>query len=275
VPVNIKIPYCLVILLCCSLSLSAQNNNAGWQKIKTVPLSSPVETVSIDRYGMFYIADEEGNIFKYDSLGVLQVTFSTPKKADITLLEAWRNVNIFVFYRSFQEYVLLDRFLAPAPNMPLDGNAIGFARLATFSYDNNMWIVDEQDFSLKKYNMTFNKVDLYTPLDLLLDPTLYDMNYMREYQNLLFINDKNSGILIFDNLGLYKTKIPIKGLPSIGFYNDEIYFQEGDNIRFINIYTYTERTEPLPSIGNFAFVLYTKSRLYLFRNNSVEVYKRD
>jgi hypothetical protein len=257
------------------LSLSAQNNNAGWQKIKTVPLSSPVETVSIDRYGMFYIADEEGNIFKYDSLGVLQVTFSTPKKADITLLEAWRNVNIFVFYRSFQEYVLLDRFLAPAPNMPLDGNAIGFARLATFSYDNNMWIVDEQDFSLKKYNMTFNKVDLYTPLDLLLDPTLYDMNYMREYQNLLFINDKNSGILIFDNLGLYKTKIPIKGLPSIGFYNDEIYFQEGDNIRFINIYTYTERTEPLPSTGNFAFVLYTKSRLYLFRNNSVEVYKRD
>lgn len=273
-PVNIKIPYRLVILLCFLTGISGVSLAGNWQKVKTISLSSPVSTVSIDRYGLMYLADEEGNIYKYDSTGALLITYSPPKKADVTLIEAWRNVNIFIFYRTFQEYVFLDRFLAPSPNARLESTNVGFARLATFSYDNNMWLIDETDFSLKKYNLTYNKIDLNTPLDLLLDPMLYDMNSLREYQNLVFINDKNSGILVFDNMGNYKTKIPVKGLTSIGFYNDEIYFPEGDKIRFINMYTYSERTEPLPETGPFQYILYSKSRMYLFRSNSVEVYKR-
>jgi hypothetical protein len=274
VSINIKIPYRLVILLCFVGWILPEARATEWEKIKTISLPSPVSTVSLDRYGLFYLADEEGNIFKYDSTGALLITYSPPKKADVTLLEAWRNINIFVFYRSFQEFVLLDRFLSPSPNTKIETSAIGFARLATFSYDNNIWVIDETDFSLKKYNLSYSKTDLNTSLDLLLDPSLYDMNFIREYQNLVFINDKNSGILIFDNMGTYKTKIPVKGLPTIGFYNDEIYFQEGEKIRFINIYTYAERTENLPINESFQFVLYSKSRLYLFRNNSVEVYKR-
>jgi hypothetical protein len=273
--INFKMLYRLIIFLCLlSVALPISCNGEGWKKIKTIPLSSPVITVSLDRYGLFYIADEDGNIYKYDTLGVLQLTYSAPRKADVTLLEAWRNVNIFVFYRNLQEFILLDRFLSPSPNTRIESSAIGFARLATFAYDNNIWIIDETDFSLKKYDLAHNQTELNTPLDLLLDPSLYDMNFIREYQNLVFVNDKNSGILIFDNMGNYKTKIPVKGLSGIGFYNDEIYFQEGNKIRFINIYTYIERTEDMPENGSFQFILYAPSSLYLFKNTSVEVYKR-
>ena len=271
---NLKIPYRLVILLCLSILVSIESNAKDWKKIKSISLPSPVMDVSIDRYGLFYYADDDGNIYKYDTLGVLQFTYSPPRKADITLLEAWRNVNIFVFYRSLQEFVLLDRFLAPSPNEPLSSPQIGYARLASFSSDNNMWLIDETDFSLKKYNLSYSTVDLNTPLDLLLDASLYDLNFIREYQNLVFLNDKNSGVLIFDNMGNYKTKIPVKGLPIVGLYNDEIYFQEGDKIKFINVYTYLERSENLPETGAFSFVLYTQSGLYLFKNSSIEVYKR-
>jgi hypothetical protein len=274
VSVNIKIPFRLVILLCFLMIISLKSWAADWVKIKTVKLSSPIMTISLDRYNMFYIADDDGNIYKYDTTGTLQLTYSPPKKADVTLLEAWRNVNIFVFYRSFQEFVLLDRFLSPTPNTKLEYTEVGFARLATYSYDNNLWLIDETDFTLKKYNLSNDKVELTTSLDLLLDPSVYDMNFIQEYQNLVFINDKNSGIIIFDNMGNYKTKIPIKGLPRIGFYNDEIYFQEGDKIRFINMYTYIERTENIPEKGNFQYILYTENLLYIFKTNSVEVYKR-
>jgi hypothetical protein len=273
VSITIKILYRLVILLCVLVLIPIESRADGWKKIKTVQLPSPVYTVSIDRYGLFYVADEEGNIFKYDTLGVLQITYSPSRKADVTILEAWRNVNIFIFYRSLQEFLILNRLMAPAPNDGLNPNLIGFARLATFSYDENIWVIDETDFSLKKYNLSYTKIDLNTPLDLLLDPSTYDMNFMSEYQNLVFVNDKNSGILIFDNMGIYKTKIPIKGLSIIGFYNDEIYFQEGDKIRFINMYTYMERTENIPEKGDFQFILYSSSGLFLFKKSSVEVYR--
>jgi len=245
-----------------------------WIKLKTTTFSSNIHTVSLDRYGLFYTSDETGNIFKYDSLGNLLFTYSPQKKADVTLLEAWRNVNIFVFYRSFQEFILLDRFLSPSPTSRLERAHIGFARLATYSYDNNLWIIDESDFSLKKYNLAQGGIELNTPLDLLLDYKIYDMNYIKEYQNLVYINDKNSGILVFDNMGNYKNKIPIKGLSILGFYNDEIYYQEGDFIKFVNVYTYAERSEKLPESGDFKFILYTSSRLYLFSPTSVSVYKR-
>lgn len=248
--------------------------SSDWQKVKSVKLSSKVSTVSIDRYGMFYFSDEDGSIYKYDTLGVLQITYSPPRKADVTILEAWRNVNIFVFYRNLQEFILLDRFLSPSPNTRIESSEVGFARLATFSYDNNIWLIDETDFSLKKYSISRNKTELVTNLDLVLDPVVYDMNFIREYQNLVFVNDKNSGVLIFDNMGNYKTKIPVKGLSYVGFYNDEIYFQEGENLVFINIYTYSERKELLPETGNFQFLLYSKASLYLFKNESIEIYKK-
>lgn len=254
--------------------LPSEGQKLTWEKVKTIENTFPITAVSMDRYGLFYAANEQGNIYKYDSTGALLFTYSPPKKSDITLLEAWRNVNIFVFNRSFQEFVFLDRFMSPSTTNKIKSSTVGFARLATTSNDNNLWLIDETDFSLKKYNLNSGNIDLSTPLDLVLDPSVYEMNFMREYQNLVFLNDKNSGIFIFDNMANYKTKIPVKGLSMIGFYNDELYLQEGDSLTFINIYTYAERKESLPELGNFQYIVYTASRLYLFNEKSIYVFKR-
>ena len=133
---NSRILYRLVILLCLLCLIHKEGAAEGWKKIKTLPLASPVLTVSLDRYGLFYFADEDGNIYKYDTLGVLQLTYSPSRKADVTLIEAWRNVNIFVFYRALQEYIVLDRFLSPSANNRVESAEIGFARIATFSWLN-------------------------------------------------------------------------------------------------------------------------------------------
>jgi len=271
---NVKILLSLIFIQCTYFFCVSQASAQEWEKVTSITHKSPIVTVSLDRYGLFYFADNSGNIFKYDTLGALLFTYSPLKKVDVTLLEAWRNVNIFVFYQSFQEYLILDRFLSQSPTTRINPNTIGFARLATYSYDNNIWIIDETEFSLVKYNLTFGKIDLSTPLDLILDSRTYDMNFIREYQSLVFLNDKNSGVLIFDNMGNYKTKIPVKGLSMVGFYNDEIYFQEGDSIKFINIYTYNERLEQLPELGNYKYVLYTKNNCYLFTTTTISVFKR-
>jgi len=269
-----KIVLQIVIILCFLAISDSIGQVPEWKKVLSFPITSPITAVSIDRYGLFYTANEQGNIQKYDSTGSLLLTYSAPKKSDITILEAWRNVNIFVFYRSFQEFVFLDRFLSSSPNGKLRTSSIGFARLATPSYDNNIWVIDERDFSLKKYNLLSGSVDLTTPLDLLLDPTIYDLNYIKEYQNMVFVNDKNSGILIFDNMGNYKTKISIKGLSMINFYNDEICFLEDSKVKFINNFTFSERVENLPEIGDYTNFLYSSSRLYLFTEKEITVYKR-
>jgi hypothetical protein len=246
--------------------------------IKSVPVPA-VKNVSIDRYNFIYFADDRGNIYKYDQDASPLLTFSPRKNSEVTLLEAWRNVNILVFYRNYQEFIFLNRFLTETPNFILNeeqqdqDKSVGFARLATFTGDNNLWIVDDDDFSLKKLDLTYNKLLIHTPLELVLDRKTYDFNFIREYQNLLFLNDKNSGILIFDNLGNYKSKLEFKGLNYFSFQDNNLYFIEDGHMRLYDIYTGEESKIKLPEGKQFLFALLGDKKAYLFTEKSIEVYE--
>src|SRR4051812_22990298 len=128
-----------------------------------------LDKASMDTYGQLYVTDTKGNINKYDSTGRFLLNYSPQKVGNITLLEASNTIRIFVFYRDFQEYTILERFLGPMPNNSINPEEVGFARLATLGSDYNLWIMDDTDFALKKYDRQFNKVLYKTPLELLLD----------------------------------------------------------------------------------------------------------
>jgi hypothetical protein len=273
-----KSKYILSILaLFAFVSYSLKIRDDGLIFIKSVSVPS-VKNVSIDRYNFIYFADDRGNVYKYDQDAKPLLTFSPRKNSEVTLLEAWRNVNILVFYRNFQEFIFLNRFLTESPNFILDeegqdqDKSVGFARLATFTGDNNLWIIDDDDFSLKKLDLIYNKVSIHTPLELILDKSTYDFNFMREYQNLLFINDKNSGVLIFDNLGNYKNKLELKGLNYFSFQNNDLYFIQDGYIHLYNIYTGEERKIKLPEGSSFQYVLLGDKKAYLFTEKSIQVY---
>lgn len=272
--------FTFVVLATLILS-SFRSDRQQWTFYKTTP-TGPVLKVSQDRYYNFYVADERGNLFKYDSLGNELLRYSPQRKADITLIEAWRTVNIFLFYRELQEYTLLDRFLTNSNGnfkfvneVENNEKSIGFARLATLSSDNNLWVFDDEDFSLKKYDTKINRTILNTSLDLILDAQYYDLNFIREYQNLVFINDKNSGILVFDNLGNYKNKLPFKGLNYFNFLDNSIYFIQNGKLVLYDLYKGGRKEFPLPEGKAYNYVLLSHSMAYLAGKDFVDLYRFD
>ncbi|MFN3403742.1 MAG: hypothetical protein ACK40G_06580 [Cytophagaceae bacterium] len=259
------------IFILFNLSGHAQDSTLHLAKpVKTIQ-TEPIRTVSVDPYFNFYIATEKGNISKYDAEGNYMVTFSPTKNSEVTLLEAWRNVNIFVFYRNFQEYLFLNRFLTESPNLRFHRETAGFIRMATPSADNNLWIIDDRDFSLKKINLKLNQIEYQNTLDMVLNPNQYDLNFMREHQNLLFINDKNSGILIFDNMVNYKSKLPFKGIEYFNFFNNYIYFLHNNKLVFYHIYKHKSYELLLPE-GKYNFALASENKVALFSNNFIYLY---
>ncbi|MCU0448647.1 MAG: hypothetical protein MUC97_02225 [Bernardetiaceae bacterium] len=217
-----------------------------WREVRTVPLTQPVH-LSVDRYGNYYVADAAGNLDRYDSLGQFALHYSPPKLAQITQLEARPTVRIFAFYRELQEYKLLNRFLTPLETYPLAqaSSELGFVRLAAPSLDNQLWLFDDVQFALYKYDKNQNQTSFKAPLDLLLGQADYDFNQMAEYQNQLFINDRNSGILVFDNLGNYRRRL---GQPTehFDFYGNEVYYLHQGQLWFEHLYTGAKRSLPLP-----------------------------
>jgi hypothetical protein len=231
--------------------------------------------LACDRYGNLYVADQEGNINRYDSLGNFSLNFSPPRLAEVSLLDARPTVRIFAFYRELQEYTLLDRFLVPIDQFRLDLPELGFVRVAAPSLDNQLWLYDDVNFAIKKFDKNANRVTFRAPLDLLLRGNAdYDINYLAEYQNQLFVNDRNSGILWFDNLGNLQRKLATQ-TEGFNFWGDELYFLEGQAIRFVHLYQEREHRWPLPTglAGKAKQVIVQGNKAYLLTESQLIICK--
>jgi hypothetical protein len=252
------------------VSLSAQS----FTKIKSFP-SKKIVAVSLDRYGNFLVSDNTGNIIQYDSLGNILNQFSPSRLMQVSFLEAWRTVKIFVYYRELQKFLFLNRFMAITGEYDFleSENIIGFARLATLANDDNLWIYDDSDFSLKKYNPERKQLLLKSPLNLIFGSGNSRFNFIREYENMVFLNDYNAGIRVFDNLGNYKKLIPFKNINYIGFTGDNLYFLQENELHFFNLYSFEGKKVELPQTGmKIEFVLVAGNRIMIFAEKKVFIY---
>jgi hypothetical protein len=258
---------------------AVQNVHAQHLQLLKYEFLNPMSEVSQDRYGNIYVITQGGTIHQFDSMGRKQLIYSPPLVADITLFEARTTVRLFAFYRDLQSFSLLNRFLTPIENYKFDEEKIRFARVANLSADNQVWLVDDIDFSIKKFDKNFNTIALRTPLDLLFAEKEYDINYICEYQNQLFLNDRNTGILVFDNLGNFIRKIELeKGTDYFNFLEEEIYFLENNEIRLIHLYTGVERKMVLPqTVQNQEVkrVLLRKDKLFIFTENELYLFQSE
>ena len=233
----------------------------------------PITQASIDRQGHIYLANEAGEINKYDMDGKLMVTYSPTKPATITLLEAWQGIRVFVYYNDFQEYLLLDRFLTPTPPIKL-ASELAFAKLTTLAADDKIWVIDEAGYSLKKWDAVQRRVFIETPFSFLSQFPVLEVNYLREYQNLLFINDIQSGVLVFDNLGNYLKTMVHKNLTYFNFSGDQMYFLDNQHLQLVNVYNGELQEISLPTKDKFNQALLTKNRLILIADHYFKIYLR-
>ncbi len=201
-----------LVFLFFTLNVTAQNTSSF--KTNSVEYTG---VVSIDRLNNVYLADRQNNLHKFNATGQLTATYSPPATGHLALIEAWNAAKILLFYDDQQKVVLLDRFLAPISTIRLSDYTDGLIKTASFSADNKLWAFDESNFSLHKIDLQLPEASRNIPLNLLLNQNQYDIRFLREYQNYVYLLDKASGIYVFDNLGNYLKKLPFTGLSYIGF----------------------------------------------------------
>ncbi len=259
----------LCLLLGSLLSFQAVGQSE-MQLIVRKKIKTP-SAVSVDRNADFYIADSQGNIDRYDKDGTFLINYSPEKIGAVTSLETWSAMRIFAFYQDFQEYQELNRFLTPTTRGTFDNDALNFISVGTPSADNQLWLVDESDLSLKKYHPQKRTVSIETPFGLMLSGNSYKINHIREYQNLLFLAEEHTGIIIFDNLGNYIKTLPAQSVKYFNFDGNKIYYLEKNAAIFTDIYTLDKDVLPLQIKAQY--VLKIEKRLILFQNSSFSVFK--
>lgn len=254
---------------CLSLLCFSQAYGQAIVLERQVPLDSRAATGSIDRAGNIYIADDKGSLFKMDSAGTLLHSYSPNRKGTIAYVEAWETLNVLLFYEDLQEYRLLNRFLTHVATKSFTPNI--FARLLAPSSDNNIWLFDDSDFALKKFNTGYNALEIVTDLTGIVDAN-FQGEHLREYQHLVFLADYHAGIYMFDNLGNYIRTLPFTQVGYFNFLQDKLYFLKDNKVHFYDLYTGEYSTLTTPSEQEYRFVLATDTRLYCVSRRALDIY---
>lgn len=263
------ISYLSIVLL-----ILASSSLLKAQDTLNLVLDFEVSRVSLDQKSNVLLANRDGQVHKYDAEGKLLWNYSPPKIGEVHHVEAWASMKILVFYRDFQEFVWLDRFLTETSRRDFPNELIGFAQQISLSADGALWIFDNLDFSLKKYQANSRQLLINTPLDLLLDSQSYDILFMREYQGQLFICDKHAGILVFDNMGNYRKTLPYPNQSFLGFEANRLYGLQDDSLFYFEIYLLEETLIPLPKpLRQSQFFIDTGKTKWFITDKEVQIIK--
>lgn len=260
----------------CLLTLLPAWVEAQSRKIKDFPVRDVVN-VSIDRLGDFYLVLQGGIIQKYDTNGNYTSQYRHPDSLSITLLEPWNPLRVFVYSRDYQVVTLLDRFLVPQERILLDPSLAVEPSLASPILNSSFWLLDQADNSLKKIDQPAGKTAGMGPhviqeVNLKLSANNRpEFTFLREYQNQLFLTDRNSGVYRFSILGKQMRLFPVRNLNFLGFLGEEIYFLENGKIRLFDLYSEDQRE--LSVDPDARWVLLTDERMVIVKKSSVEVWE--
>jgi len=237
----------IFIFLLLSMQVSAQSN------YRLVTL--------IEGAASFFTTDNQANIYtvkgdeliKYDKSGKLMYKYSNKNFGDITFVDASNMLKILVFYREFSQVVFLDNTLSLSGE-PVAFDKLGFQQviLACTSHNSNMWIYDQQNFSLTQLSQSYETLQQTANLSQVLNMDLQP-DYMLEYDNKVYLDNPSTGILIFDVYGTYYKTIPVRNAHKFQPIGDWVYYMDGKTAKAYNVKTTEEHefTMPVTTFSSF------------------------
>ncbi len=245
----------LLVLLACRIGYA--------QNAKKIIEFRPgkIENVAVDRLGNFFLVFKNGLIKKYDLNG--KVLAELKREKSPALIEPWYHPKIFLYDQLVQQCTIFDHHLQNPEILHLDPSIAIKPLLACPTNDNKLLVLDGADFSIKKVNSVTNQVLTEFYLDSAQFDSTHEYRYLREYQNLIFLLDKNAGIEIYNMVGKKVNQIKTTSF-NFGFYGEELYFIQPGKIVFYDLYSEKNRTM---KIADARFALVSDERIFLVSDN--------
>jgi len=236
-------------------------------------INYPVSSFAVDNIGELYIINTNNQLKKYDangdSIGVFnQVT----KYGKLSYVEAENPWKTLLFYENYSTIVLLDKYLQSIGTINLRNKNIFRVKAITSSYDNKIWLFDEQDNKLKKIDDNGNVVLETTDFRSLFDKVPTPQKIV-DKDGFIYLYDPENGMYVFDYYGAFKNKLTFLGWNGFEVIDKNIYGFDQQNL-----YKYSP---PLPELSETklpSFMENAKSielkdhKIYFLTNAQLQVY---
>jgi hypothetical protein len=242
--------------------------NAQFEKIKSIEVKDNVVSAFVDRPGDLYIILYSKLIEKYSVDGALLA--SLPNTNLPTLFDPRDGARLFTYRKSSQSFQFLNPLLEEVSSTKIN-QAFAIAPYLTCTFgDQGLAILDSADWSIKRVNLRTSIMNMEASIQSLISAKT-NITFIREYQNFIFLLDRDKGILVLNSMGKLIKTIEVKGLNYFNFIGEELYYLQDNQLKFIDLFTAETRSLTLPAPCEIA--LLTDERLYLIKQNKVNVFR--
>lgn len=262
-----RIPQILFLLLFVAIGLAAQDST--YREPTVLPVRA--DRFEVDQLQNIYLIEED-HIFKLNPAGLPIMDYANPRLGTLGQVDASNPFSVVLFYPEFMSIVTLDRNMTETGQFNLFDldilrtNAVGTAS------DNNLWVFDEVNSKLLKVGREGEIVTEGQNLYLLLNRPLRP-DFLREHDQLVYVNEPELGILVFDVFGKYLKTIPITNLERFEFFGNQLLYREGAAWVAFHLKTLLTRELPLPStVRDTAALRWAVDRLYALEEKGLWVY---
>ncbi len=269
---HVLLALCSLLLPCCSASQQAWRSNADSNEV-LFTIQGKFSLLEVDNLQNIYLLDERNELVKYTADGREQFRYPNSTLGTIASVDASNPLLLLVFFPAYQNVLLLDRTLSPAGQFNLFRAGLLEASAVALASDNHLWVFDAVDFRLKKLDRSgevmLQSADLSLALGKQIRPTA-----MREYQQLVYVNDPTEGILVFDVFGKYLKTLPLKEVQDFHFIEGEMRYLQKGQLHAFDLLSLQDRLVQLPAaIKQPKMVRTTGDRLFVLDAAGLSAYR--
>ncbi|MEA3476729.1 MAG: hypothetical protein U9R60_00995 [Bacteroidota bacterium] len=194
----------------------------------TLKRSIPVKAsyMCIDELGYIYLVDKN-RLSKMGWEGTLMFTYSNLTSGDITTTDAGNPFKLLLFFMDFGNIEFLDNTLSLSNTISLNIFGLELSTLAALSYNNGFWVFNPQNLELIRIDQFLQISDRTGNIHQVTGKSI-NPNFLLEKDDMVFLNDPEHGIMMFDKYGAYYKTINVKGLDYIQSFDKKlVFFQDG------------------------------------------------
>lgn len=266
-----------LILIACfsifSITANAQFPDTSLNQKPLAFLQGNFSNFFVDNFQNIYLINLINQIKKIDQQFDSMAVYNDSRNyGDIASIDVNNPLKIAVFYKDFATIVVLDRYLSFRNKIDLRNAGITDPIAFTQSFDNNYWIFDAVDNTIKKIDNNGRVIQYFNDIRL-----LFSFNFIPkkiiDQNNLLYLYDPEYGWLIFDYNGALKQKFPFKGLTDIQVVNGKPTGRSGNKFYILNTNDFSVTTIDIPksdfpiikcSVNNNFYYLLNQKGLFLY-----------
>ncbi|MFT3846613.1 MAG: hypothetical protein QM725_16255 [Lacibacter sp.] len=255
-----------ILILFITQVLFAQDS--VYQQAKTI--EGDYIDFTVDNLGNYYLLTKNNQLKKLNSNGDSLAVFNDVRRyGKLYSIDAANPLKILLYYKSFSTVVVLDRFLNNVNSIDLRKQNIFQAKAIAQSYDNNVWVYDEQNNKLKKIGedgaVLNETVDLRSIFDEVPSPVK-----IIDQEGFVYLYDPEKGVYVFDIFGTFKTKISYLGLTDLTVVGKTLIGIEQQEIIAYTSGTLSEKRLPLPAqMSNRQKAVIRPGHLYMLNNGNI------